>query len=317
MNHPPADAVLLPAVFSVRQRGFSLIEIALVLVIVGLALGGIMSALGPQLENKKVSDTQARIKEASDAIMAFAMVNGRLPCPAALPTAVVAANRGFADPANPVRGSCTNFEGFVPARTLGLGEQGVSGDSEGLVQDAWGFGLRYRVARVVYSLGGNQPAPISCLGGPANDCFPLTQANGIRNAYYTPAVAAAAGPPPVAAAAAVVTPIPAAGQLQICNTSPGIPAAACTGATRLGEAVFIVWSTGRNGSDNGAAAGGTTGTRGADEDANLVAGIPNDVTYVSHERRDAGGAGGAFDDILLWIPANTLIGNMVRAGVLP
>ncbi|MDI1238576.1 MAG: type II secretion system protein [Polaromonas sp.] len=294
-----------------HQRGFSLIEIALVLVIVGLALGGIAAALGPQLENKKISDTQNRIKEASDAIMAFAMVNGRLPCPAAPPAGVAAANRGTSDPANPGRGLCVTFEGFVPARTLGLGEQGVGGASEGLIQDAWGFGLRYRVARVVYTGAGNQPAPVDCSGPPANSCFPLTQANGIRNAYYTPAVV---GPPAVAA---VVTPIPAAGQLQICNTSLGIAPAACSGpATTLAQAVFIVWSTGRNGSDNGAAVGGTTGTRGADEDANLVL-LANDVTYVSHERRDVGGAGGAFDDIFLWTPAITLTGSMIRAGVLP
>lgn len=304
MNSPPIK-VSPSIVIGPNQRGFSLIEIALVLVIVGLALGGIMSALGPQLENKKVSDTQARIKEASDAIVAFAMVNGRLPCPAALPSTVVAANRGFADPANPARGLCTNFEGFVPARTLGLGEQGVGGVSEGLIQDAWGFGLRYRVARVVYSLTGNQPVPFDCSGGAANDCFPLTQANGIRNAYYTPAVAAA---PPVAAAAAVVTPIPAAGQLQICNTSTGITPANCSAAApALAQAVYIVWSTGRSGSIS----------QGVDEDANLIIGIPNDVTYVSHERRDAGGLGGAFDDILFWMPANTLTGNMIRAGVLP
>jgi prepilin-type N-terminal cleavage/methylation domain-containing protein len=296
------------------QRGFSLIEIALVLVVVGLALGGVLAALGPQLENKKVSDTQNRIKEASDAIMAFAMVNGRLPCPAELPTAVAAANRGQAAPLNPPRGLCTNFEGFVPARTLGLGEQGIGGASEGLMQDAWGFGLRYRVARVVYNGAGNQPAPFSCTGGGVNDCFPLTQANGIRNAYYTPAVAAVAaspGPPAtpaVAAAAAVVTPVTAAGQLQICSTSTGIALANCSAAApAVAQAVYVIWSTGRSGATS----------LGADEDANVTSANPLDVTYVSHERRDAGGAGGAFDDILFWVPANTLTGNMIRAGVLP
>ncbi len=270
-----------------RQRGFSLIEIALVLVIVGLALGGIISAIGPQLENKKVSDTQDRIKQASDAIMAFAMVNHRLPCPAALPASVLAAQRGFSNPVNPGTGLCTTFDGFVPARTLGLGEQGPPGPSEGIVQDAWTVGLRYRVAQIVYNGPGNLPTLINC----TSNCFPLTQADGIKNAYYNP------GPP------LVVSPIPPAGQLQICNSSTAITPPTCGGAATLATAAFVVWSTGRNGGIGG----------GADEAKNL----DPDVIYVLHERRDANGAGGEFDDILQWQTTNSVVSNMIKAGVLP
>lgn len=250
-----------------RQRGFSLLEIALVLVIVGLALGGIISALGPQLENKKVSDTQARIKEASDAIMAFAMVNRRLPCPAALPTSVPAAQRGFSNPPNPSTGLCNTFDGFVPARTLGLGGQGPSGSSEGIVQDAWTFGLRYRVSSFFSVSTGS---------------YPLTEPDGIKN---DPAS------------------VPFLGQLQICNSSSSITPPTCGGAATLATAAFVVWSTGRNG----------TVASGADEAKNLDA----DVIYVSHERRDAGGAGGEFDDILEWKTTNDVVSNMTKAGVLP
>lgn len=295
MEQRHVDMMLFSSGEKTRQRGFSLIEISLVLVIFGLALGGIIAALGPQLENKKINDTQARIKEASDAIMAFAMVNGRLPCPAAPPSTVAVATRGFSAPANPVNGVCANFDGFVPARTLGLGEQGVSADSEGVIQDAWALGLRYRVAQIVYSGAGNPPTPTNCTVAP--NCFPLTQANGIRNAYYTPAVV---GPPAVAA---VVAAIPAANQLQICNSAAGIIPPLCGGAGTLASAAFVVWSTGRNG----------IGGAGADEAKNLDA----DVIYVFHERRDATGAGGEFDDILQWQTTNTIVRNMTNAGVLP
>jgi prepilin-type N-terminal cleavage/methylation domain-containing protein len=287
MNQYPRDAVRFLAVTRPRQHGFSLIEIALVLVIVGLALGGIMAAFGPQLERKQISDTQERMKQASDAILAFAMVNGRLPCPAALPTGVPAAQRGFSDPQNPVNGACTNFDGFVPSRTLGLDGQGVSGASEGIVQDAWTGGLRYRISATSYSGGGNAPVSVNCAGG----CFPLTQFDGIRNAYY-----ANGNPAPVAPTT------PPAGLLQICTTATNVTVPPCGGAAILANAAFVVWSTGRNG-----VAGG-----GADENKNLDA----DVIYVVHERRDANGAGGEFDDLLLWQTTNSLVSSMTRSGVL-
>lgn len=193
------------------QRGFSLVEIALVLVIAGLALGAGISLLGSQLENKKVSDTQNRIKEASEAIIAFAMVNGRLPCPAAPPATVTAVNRGLSAPLNPPIGTCTNFDGFVPARTLGLSEQGVNGNSEGITQDAWSFGLRYRVSNY-FDTPGNY--------------YPLTKADGMK------------GNPSF---------IPLIDTLKICSSATGIALPDCGTATKLASAAFVVWSTGNNG----------------------------------------------------------------------
>lgn len=216
MNQYSRDTVRFLPATRTRQRGFSLIEIALVLVIVGLALGGIMAALGPQLENKKISDTQARIKEASDAIIAFAMVNGRLPCPASRPSITPVATRGQSAPTSPANGLCTSFDGYVPARTLGLAEQGVSGDSEGVVQDAWGFGLRYRVSD--HLSAGN---------------YPLTQADGIKNAD--------------AATRAALN------KLIICDSSNAITPPTCGGAANLANAALTVWSTGPNAAGVGGA----------------------------------------------------------------
>lgn len=110
--------------FSVRQRGFSLIEIALVLVIVGLALGGIVSAIGPQLENKRISETQQVLEEAKEALLGYAVINKRLPGPA-----TIASNGVSVACANEV--ACT---GFVPWATLGVNKL-----------DAWGKIIRYSV----------------------------------------------------------------------------------------------------------------------------------------------------------------------------
>jgi len=110
-----------------EQSGFSLIEIALVLIIVGLALGGIISALGPQLENKRINDTQKSLEEVKDALIGFAIANnGRLPRPAT----------SFTNGAeNPVlcatEVACT---GVIPWVDLGVSKL-----------DSWGKIIRYSV----------------------------------------------------------------------------------------------------------------------------------------------------------------------------
>lgn len=272
------------------QRGFSLIEIALVLVIVGLALGGIAAALGPQLDNKNVNDTQQRIKQAAEAITAFITVNRRLPCPAAAASAgqeqwCTNATGGCgavitAPAAAPLHGRCANpNNGFVPARTLGLGGQGVNGD----LQDSWAFGLRYGVSQTTYVGAGLAPHSINCLA----TCYPLTQLNGIPNAYYTNGAQ---------------TTVPPVGQVEICASSTGVAAANCGAAVRLGQAGFVIWSTGRN----GAAAAG------ADEAENL----DGDAVYVFHPRTEVGAVNGSFDDIFQWQTVNGIVGKMAEGGVL-
>lgn len=273
------------------QRGFSLIEIALVLVIMGLILGVIINALGPQLDNRNVNETQQRIKQASDAVLAFAMVNRRIPCPATL------ASNGLEVmtvlDATQQRGKCANpNNGYLPARTLGLGEQSVGGE----MQDAWAFGLRYGVSHLTVSnnTASTPVDPINCpeaVGNtPANPCYFLTMADGIKKGFYR--------------GAAQLTP-PPAGELRVCASSTGITATNCgtVAANTLGLASFLVWSTGRNG----------TLSPGADEAANLN----GDVVYVFHPRTEVGGTNGAFDDIFLWQTTETIVSNMLKAGVLP
>ena len=259
-------------------QGFSLIEMALVLVIVGLMMGGIMGALGPQLDNKKVRDTQERIKQASEAIMAFAIANRRLPCPA---SATSSGDELFTG----VVGACTIFNGgFVPARTLGLGERGPNG----VMQDAWGFGIRYAVTQVTYTGLGNFPVSINC----SAPCYPFTQPDGIKNAYYLNGVPIAQ--PPVA------------NLQQVCASSTSATVTTCGAAANLVvQPAFVVWSTARNG-------GQLPGGSGADEAANLS----GNSVYVTHSRTETGATGGAFDDILQWQTVATVLQNMTNMGIL-
>ena len=64
------------------QNGFTLIEMAIVLMIVGLLLGGLLVPLSAQMDQRNISDTQKAMSEIKEALIGYAMANGRLPCPA-------------------------------------------------------------------------------------------------------------------------------------------------------------------------------------------------------------------------------------------
>lgn len=115
------------------QRGFTLIEMAIVLLVMGLLLGGGLAMLGAQIEQQRIRDTQRLLEEAREALLGYAASHvdltnhPYLPCPDT-------ANDGVEDrTATP--GPCAANEGNLPWVTLGL--------SEGT--DSWGNRLRYAV----------------------------------------------------------------------------------------------------------------------------------------------------------------------------
>ena len=115
------------------SSGFTLAEIAIVLVIVGLLMGGLLQTLSTQLDQRKRNDTQQTLDLARDALIGYAIANGRLPCPAA-PNATgteVAAG-----------GACTYpYNGFYPGTTVGIAPV----DAQGYLLDAWNNRIRYAV----------------------------------------------------------------------------------------------------------------------------------------------------------------------------
>ncbi|MBI5041503.1 MAG: prepilin-type N-terminal cleavage/methylation domain-containing protein [Gammaproteobacteria bacterium] len=63
------------------HAGFTLIEMAVVLVIVGLLLGGMLVPLATQMETDRRKETTATLESIREALIGFAVVNRRLPCP--------------------------------------------------------------------------------------------------------------------------------------------------------------------------------------------------------------------------------------------
>jgi prepilin-type N-terminal cleavage/methylation domain-containing protein len=116
-----------------NNSGFTLVEIAIVLFIVTLLLAGLLPTITVQLEQQRTNETRKTLQEIKDALIGFAVAQGRLPCPAS------SASNGFE---SLVAGSCTNpFNGFVPAATLGI----TPTDSQGYALDGWSKRIRYAV----------------------------------------------------------------------------------------------------------------------------------------------------------------------------
>src|SRR6185503_17800324 len=65
-----------------RSRGFTLIELSVVFSIVALLLGGLMYTLSAQTEQRDFEETRRRLDRARELVLSYAIVNGKLPCPA-------------------------------------------------------------------------------------------------------------------------------------------------------------------------------------------------------------------------------------------
>jgi prepilin-type N-terminal cleavage/methylation domain-containing protein len=121
------------------QRGFTLIEIAIVLLIVTILLGYTVALFPRQQELKQYRAVNEEMDRIIEAVIGFAQVNGRLPCPA-IPNSNGNENGGGGT-------NCGNYGGFVPVNTLGLTGR-LNQDT--LLIDPWGNPYRYYVANADY-----------------------------------------------------------------------------------------------------------------------------------------------------------------------
>ncbi|MDX9994318.1 MAG: type II secretion system protein [Rhodocyclaceae bacterium] len=117
------------------HRGFTLTEMAVVLVIVALLIGGMILPMSAQQDIRSTVETQKLLSEVSEALYGFAASHSAsdgkpyLPCP---DTDNDGTENRAASP-----GACASQEGRIPWSTLGLGQA-----------DAWNNRLRYRVTAV-------------------------------------------------------------------------------------------------------------------------------------------------------------------------
>ena len=128
---------------NIRQSGFTLIEVAIVVLIVTILLGYSVALLPRQQELKQYRALDQEMDHIIEAIIGFAQVNGRLPCPA------IPNSGGFEDGGGTI--DCNNYGGFVPVNTLGLTGR-LNQDL--LLLDPWGNPYRYYVTNNDFNAAG-------------------------------------------------------------------------------------------------------------------------------------------------------------------
>ena len=162
-----------------RQSGFTLIEMAFVIAIVGLMVGGGLMAIGPVIEKTRITQTNSTFDQIENALVLYAIRNNRLPCPA----------DGSMNNANALYGleivpltapgtatsACTvaTANSVIPWRTLGM--------DESYSVDGWNNRVSYFPASGqiigVNTLADNTSSP-TCAAG-ANCTLCLSRTNGV------------------------------------------------------------------------------------------------------------------------------------------
>lgn len=163
------------------RGGFTLIELAIVLAILGLLLGGGSMLVQPMLDNNRRNETKAKLKTIEDTLTLYAATNFDLPCPSNPTLGPGAATNGAE--ANPAT-FCNSTMAFggVPWQSLGL--------SEADVLDGWGRRISYAVTGDLAEAANR----LNCASGFSGITQGVLENRGANNA----------APPPLAPRAAYI-----------------------------------------------------------------------------------------------------------------
>jgi prepilin-type N-terminal cleavage/methylation domain-containing protein len=249
-------------------EGFTLIELAIVITIIGLIVGTLIPAWFSQAANQRIASTKTGADMIKSALISFISRNNRLPCPANGALAVDDPNYGSeTTPPGTCTGAIvadTSVRGIVPWLSLGLSEPAAS--------DAYIRRFSYQVTTSQTNLN-------------------ATTLPGMRGTITIHGIA------PIQLGLA-----PTGNQVNACSTTAG------DNSCNIASIVAIV-SHGENGFGaflpSGAvmsAANAAREAENADNDANLVR-----ADY-SNNPIDP------FDDILLTVTPDELIGGLIQAG---
>lgn len=270
-----------------RVGGFTLAEIAVVIAIIGIAMGMGLKVLTATLNNAAFSDTKAKQEVIKTSLISFMRTNGRLPCPdnsAGVPTGLEV---------TPCTATAANGYGVVPWQTLGL--------SRDVTQDGWGNLFSYRVANFTAA---NPTTQIT-----VGSISPPLMRNTSTNQNWT---STTVNTPFDIASFTSATVLPGRQTFLIQNRDP---APGLNNESR--NAVAVIISHGKNGfgAQTVKVAGRMpTAGAGADELINATLGSTTFVRRAITE--DTTAPGGAYDDVVAYMSPQDLLQPLMTEGSL-
>lgn len=275
------------------ERGFTLAELAISMVIIALLIGGLLGPISRQVEQSRVTATQKQLDEIKESLLGYAAIHRRLPCPDLTGDGLedrLSAGVNAGACGSPLAGTLQVL-GTFPWASLNFPEA-----------DAWNNRFGYRVADEFSVAADTSPLPASIAFGLS---FLASTAGNIvinqRNAAKTTTpLAGGAGANPPGAVAIVWS----FGRNGYGATQAGGTARQAVPAPNVDE------------------------TTNATSNANpaLAAGASAALAFIVRTSKDASNtcndiAGATemceFDDQLIWLSAHTVISRMIAAGRMP
>lgn len=284
------------------QNGFSLIELAIVLVIVTILIGGLAVPLSAQIEARRIAETRKTMEEAREALMGYAMSHTTSTCncaysggalqtpPTTCPPTLCSATFTTPDTATLTLRPrhylpCPDMTGTDPEPKLDNdGVDGLTDLNNGAEDRLNG------TPALCASASGN--LPWATLATAAQDAW----GNRLHYAITTPYADSAAG------FSNAVN-----GDKQVCNTSTG----GCPVGTVASNVPVVLVSYGPNGW-GGRNINGTT--LAAPTSTDELENTDPDNSYVSRSPSERDAAAGEFDDLVVWISKDLLVSRVCQGG---
>jgi prepilin-type N-terminal cleavage/methylation domain-containing protein len=271
-----------------RLAGFSLVEMAIVLLITGILMSAGLSLLTLKMEAAYQDATRKNQEVIKQALINYLGKNRRLPCPAYDASGKEDRNISATTP------PCNRYSGIVPYSELGL--------DRSIALDGWENFISYVVTPISIAAALPSATPSYTVEWLYSFKYGSTQTNSIT---------------PISSTA--FWPSTSTGGIKVTDggaTTIADPALA-TGA------VVALISYGKNGygainiknTQNDFSAAGTDEKQNADA-TKLVSGTPPTVLVIKRDATDATAGGGAFDDIVMILNAYDLTGPLVTNGTL-
>ncbi len=291
------------------QRGFTLIEMAIVLVIITIMIGGLAMPLSAQIQARRIAETNKTLEEAREAVIGYAMSHTTTTCTCAYMSGTL--DPATTCPANlcpvSVAGTATltiSPRHYLPCPDLYSADPEPNQDNDGVdgftdlnngVEDRYKTGSN--VGRCAASSGN---LPWASLGTAAQDAW----GNRLHYSLTDDLAATMYGNSSTGFSNT------STGKNHVCTTSAG----GCGTGTVASNVPVVLVSYGSNGWGARNVNGNTLkAPTSADELENTDA----DTSFVTRAPTKADSASGEFDDLVVWISDGLLKSRVCPSGGCP